>query len=322
MALSLVQLKQDLELTRPTFDQMNLNELDFNKELEWAVQIFTGNTYLLSLNAETVRNSLVNLSMTGLTLNPILKLAYLVPRKGKCCVDVSYMGLIKILTDSGSVQSIKAKPVFSNEPFEIELGTNGYVKHSICKSGTIGHRIGCYSIAVLNDGSNHVEWMYEYQLQAIKQRSESVKSGKASPWLTDEDEMIRKTVVKRHYKYLPKSDRAIMAAQAIAFDDDNNGIDFEQEAKDKARKAKPEANHTFQDAMATDEDYGIIFGLINQFLVMGIVNFNSNPPLPVNSMKAKLESDLASGQTLPKSKAEEYIEWLKKQREFFTTQQQ
>jgi len=88
-------------------------------------------------------------------------------------------------------------------------------------------------VATLNDGSKSIEWMDAGELEAISQRSESVRAGKSSPWKTDTMEMCRKTVIKRHYKYLPKSDRAIMAATAIDIDHENNGIDFaaEQEVK-------------------------------------------------------------------------------------------
>lgn len=226
MGLSLELAKQALVASRPTFDQMNLNKLNFNKEMEYAIQAFQGNLKLLDCSADTVKNCLINVVMSGLSLSPVMKQAYLVPRKGKCCLDPSYQGLVKIVTDSGSVTSIKAQIVYENEPFEIEKGTNGYVKHGICKKGSLGARIGAYSIAVLNDGSNHVEWMYEYQLMEIKKRA--LATGGAV-WKTDEDEMCRKTVIKRHWKFLPKSERAQMAAAAIAFDDEINGIDFDKE---------------------------------------------------------------------------------------------
>ena len=313
MALDLATVKKDLEATRPSFEEMNMNKVSFAKELEWAMQIFQGNDYLLKMEASTVKNALVNIALTGLTLNPVLKMAYLVPRKGKCCVDPSYMGLIKIATDTGSVKSMKAKAVYSNEPFEIEQGTNGFVKHGICKDGKKGKRIGAYGIAVLNDGSNHVEWMYEEELIGIRKRSESVKAGKVSPWDTDEDEMVRKTVVKRHWKYLPKSDRAIMMSQAIAFDDDANGIDFDKEKEELQRKRAAESNQPGStpdadgEAYATDEDFVELFKLLADEN-LGDVFVTPNVP-PVASWKASLEKKQVAGSLL-KDRAEEYIKFF------------
>lgn len=223
---------QWLEESRPSFEEMNLNKLDFAKEKEFMIQAFQNNPYLLGMEPNSIRNILVNCALTGITLNPVMKFGYPVPRKGKLCLDVSYMGMIKIATDTGSVKSIKAAIVYENEPFDIDLGSNGFVKHKpYFGAGGKGRRLGCYSIAVLNDGSTHIHWMYEQDIQAIKARSESVKSGKKSPWDSDYDEMAKKTVIKQHFKYLPKSERAEMAANAIAIDNENNGIDFEAERR-------------------------------------------------------------------------------------------
>lgn len=230
-------VQQQVELARPEFESnvevLKLN-LNFQKEAAFALQLFQANNYLAGMNPDSIKNAIVNVSLTGLTLNPVMKMAYLVPRKGKCVLDISYIGLIKILTDTGSIKNLEAKIVYANEPFEIQQGTNPYIKHGIAPTQEKGAIIGVYSIATLNDGSTSVEWMYYQDIMDIASRSESVKSGKASPWKTDFSEMSRKTVVKRHYKYLPKSDRAIMAATAIDIDHENNGIDFEEERKNKS----------------------------------------------------------------------------------------
>lgn len=229
-ALQIVQ--SQIESARAEFEsnvqKLQLN-LVFQKEAAFAYQIFQSNDYLSKMNPDSIRNAIINVSLTGVTLNPVMKMAYLVPRKGRCVLDISYIGLIKILTDTGSVKNIEAKIVYENEPFEIQQGTQPYVKHGISPTPNKGEIIGVYSIATLNDGSSSVEWMYKQDIDAIAQRSESVKSGKNSPWLSDYNEMARKTVVKRHYKYLPKSDRAIVAASAIDLDHENNGIDFKSE---------------------------------------------------------------------------------------------
>lgn len=209
---------------------MNLNNLNFTKELEFAMQIFERNDYLAKMSMPSIKNALVNIALSGLTLNPVMKMAYLVPRKGQCCVDPSYMGLVKILTDSGSVKSIKSDVVYEKDTFDIDLGSNGYLKHKpYLGADARGRKIGAYSVAVLSDGTPHIDFMRWDDIMAIKGRSEAVKGGKGSPWDTDEDEMACKTVIKRHWKYLPKSDRAVMAANAISLDNQLNGIDFEKE---------------------------------------------------------------------------------------------
>lgn len=228
-------VQQTIESARTDFESnveaLKLN-LNFQKEASFALQIFQSNNYLAGLNPDSIRNAVINVSLTGLTLNPVMKMAYLIPRKGKCVLDISYIGLIKILTDTGSVKNIEAKIVYSNEPFDIQQGTNPFIKHGINTKGDKGDIVGVYSIATLNDGSTSVEWMYYQDIVAVAQRSESVKKGSNSPWNSDFSEMARKTVVKRHYKYLPKSERAILAANAIDIDHDNNGIDFEKENRE------------------------------------------------------------------------------------------
>src|SRR5690606_39362507 len=106
--MSNIQLvQQQIELARPDFEanaaELKLN-LSFQKEANFALQIFQGNDYLTKMSPDSIKNAIVNVALTGLTLNPVMKFAYLVPRKGKFVLDVSYMGLAKILTDTGSVK--------------------------------------------------------------------------------------------------------------------------------------------------------------------------------------------------------------------------
>jgi len=307
MGLALEAVKRDLLATKPTFEQMNLNKLSFSQEMEFAVQAFTGNPKLLDCSPDSVRNCLVNIVLSGLTLNPVMKFAHLVPRKGKCCLDPSYMGLVKIITDTGSVQSIKARIVYKNEPFDIELGSNGFVKHSICKTGPKGPRIGAYSEAVLNDGSLHIEWMYEEQLMDIKKRA--LASGGAV-WKTDEDEMCKKTVVKRHWKLLPKSERALLAAQAIALDDENNGIDFDKEQKQKGSDSPEAATPGLDDyeEMANDSIVSTLLEKLDHEALANVEIFHYIQ-MSAKKMKGGITKAHDAG-TLTAEKAQQYNEFL------------
>ena len=95
---------------RDSFEKANEYNMNFAREANFALQILEGNKYLQGSKPESIRNAIVNVSLTGLTLNPALKYAYLVPRKiGSdlhCILDISYIGMIKLLTDAGAVKSL------------------------------------------------------------------------------------------------------------------------------------------------------------------------------------------------------------------------
>lgn len=291
--LTIIQAKKELEISKPSFDEMNLNKLSFAREMEFAVQSFEKNPYLLKTVG--IANVLKNVVLSGLSLNPVLKYAYLVPRKiGNvltCCVDPSYVGLIKILTDTGSVVAISAIIVYDKEvgtyidkdgrvqqKFQIQQGVGGWVKHTpYIGFDSPGKAIACYSVAILADGLQHVELLRPFEWEGIKARSESVKSYNAKKakgeyaaiptWLTDESEMIRKTCLKKHYKYLPKTERGVMAANAIDLDNQINGIDFESEGQEQATVNQPAAAVKAEYALATEEDFDSFIVLIENPLL-------------------------------------------------------
>lgn len=309
-------IKEGLELSRPTFEEMNLNKLSFAKEMEYAIQIFQKNDFLAKTNSESVRNCLVNVALSGLTLNPVMKFAYLVPRKGVCCLDPSYAGLVKIVTDTGSVLSIKAGVAFEKDEFDIQLGSKGFVKHKpYLGADKPGRELGAYSIAVLNDGSEHIDFMRWDDIMYIKSRSESVRAGAMSPWNSDPIEMAKKTVIKRHWKTLPKSERALIAAQAIDIDNQVNGIDFDAEAKAKeAQQPKAATPDAPEEAMATDEDVARLHELFNDPAMPAMIFISETKPngFSKDGTRNSLDKKNAEGQ-LTKSMAENYIKALEKE---------
>lgn len=261
MSDKLAVIKNQLEQVRPTFEQLNLTGLSFAKELEFAVQALNKNTYLQGATQDSITNALKNIALSGLSLNPVLKYCYLIPRKERqvlqCIAEPSYMGLIKILTDTGSVVAISATIVYQKEidSLVIQEGAGGHAthKHHFGKEKP-GEPVACYSIAILPNGMKHVSLIREWQWEDIMKRSEAVKSYYAKQakgeyaaiptWMSDKEEMIRKTAIKNHYKYLPKSERAEQIGHAIALDDEANGINFEGESKEAAQQSAKEKAQT------------------------------------------------------------------------------
>lgn len=201
-------------------------EEQFMREASFAAQILAGSDYLRKTTVESQILALTGLAQSGLTLSPIHKLAYLVPRNGKCVLEPSYMGMVKLLTDAGSVRHIESNLVFEGDDCEIDLASERKVLRHVpywqrsMKKGVVR---GVYSLATLADGSKHCDTMAKEEVDRIMERSESYKAYKAgkvksSTWSTDYDEMARKTVVKRHWKSLPKTERMEHIAKAIDLD--------------------------------------------------------------------------------------------------------
>jgi len=173
----------------------------------------------------------MNVSQTGLSLNPVLAYAYLVPMKGKCVLMPGYQGLIKLVTDSGSVTSIEVQLIYEGDDILLDMASDEkVVKHIpyILTGKEKGQIIGGYSLAKLKDGSKHVEIMSKKDILNIREYSESYKNAikkgwNNSPWQTNEDEMFRKTIVRRHFKYLPKTSNEQLEK---AIELDNKDYDF------------------------------------------------------------------------------------------------
>jgi recombination protein RecT len=186
----------------------------FVKEANFALQIIQSNPKgWQNVDLMSIRSAVENIAFTGLTLNPAMKLAYLIPRKGKAIFEAGYGGLVKILTDSGSVKKVAAVVVYEDEEFEYNAATRMVVKHEQKYAKTEKEHmarkvIGAYSCATLTDGSLDYEFMPGWELDKIKSKSDGANS-QYSPWQESNwaDEMRKKTVIKRHYKYLPKSEQ-------------------------------------------------------------------------------------------------------------------
>jgi len=107
-----------------------------------------------------------------------------------------------------------------NDRFELDLGSGRPPVHKLDHRLTISERgdvIGAYCVAQFIEGGAHVEWMDLEQINAIKARSPSMRGKRqAGPWVTDEGQMQRKTVIRRAKNYWPLS---VDMAQAFALDE-------------------------------------------------------------------------------------------------------
>lgn len=218
-------------------------QMKFEKEKGFAIQILKNNDYLMGVAKEhpqSLQQALTNVAAIGLSLNPAEKQAYLIPRTVKAgnayvtkvFLEPSYMGMIKLATDSGSIKWVQALAVYANDTFEfVGVGDKPVHKFNPFQpEDKRGEFIGCYSVAKTADGDHLVNMMSAEQVTSIRDRSESwksFKSGRAKtggPWQTDFVEQAKKTVIRQAFKTWPRSDLNRLAA-AVELSNDNEGFE-------------------------------------------------------------------------------------------------
>lgn len=191
----------------------------WEKESQFAIQALQGNDYLSKAavsNPAAMQNAIINVAAVGISLNPALKHAYLVPRspgKGKppmVFLDISYQGLLHIAMTSGSIEWGQAKIVYANDQYE----NSGIDKAPLHKQNTFGEKgavVGAYCTVKTAGGDYLTE---EMDLEALQKTANTSKASNG-PWKMWWSEMARKTVVKRASKYWPKADRVSTASNVL-----------------------------------------------------------------------------------------------------------
>ncbi len=233
----IVQAKDVYEVVafqEQAFSQMGSDDaIVWAKESQFAMQALQNNKYLNEAawkNQASLKNAIINVASIGISLNPALKHAYLVPRsieKGKpasICLDISYMGLMHLAQQTGSILWGQAKIVYASDQYE-NTGIDSAPSH---KSNPFkpnkdrGDVIGAYCTVKTSDGSYLTEEMNIDELNKIKGASKAANG----PWKTWPEEMMRKSVVKRASKYWPKVARLNEAINEI---NQHEGISFQEE---------------------------------------------------------------------------------------------
>lgn len=187
------------------------------KESQFAIQLFQKNDFLAKTainNPISAQNAIINVAAIGITLNPASKLAYLVPRDGMVCLDISYMGLLHLAQATGSIKWGQCKLVYSNDTYESN-GLDTAPTHKYNAFGDRGSVVGGYCTVKTADGDYLTEEMSLAEIKA----TEATSKAKNGPWKNFWEEMARKTIVKRASKYWPRAERLDNAIHVINEDE-------------------------------------------------------------------------------------------------------
>jgi len=169
-----------------------------------ALTAMVKNPKLLDCTRESVIDSIVSLSIAG--LEPDGRRAHLVPYYNKkrgvleCKYIIDYKGLVEMTINFGSASTVHSEIVCENDVFEYDKGE---IKHHIIDyKKPRGKKYLVYVIFRMKDGGEKAEVMPLEDVENIRLRSPAGESG---PWITDKDEMRKKTVTRRGSKWVPMS---------------------------------------------------------------------------------------------------------------------
>ena len=163
-----------------------------------ALTALTRTPKLMDCTPESLMRCLLDLSAYG--IEPDGRRAHLIPYGNTCTLILDWKGLAELAMRSGIIAKLHADIVCENDVFTYNMGE--VTQHVIDWKQPRGAMYAAYAMAVTKDGPIFVAVMNKEEIDGIRKRS---KAGNSGPWVSDYNEMAKKTAFRRLAKWLPLS---------------------------------------------------------------------------------------------------------------------
>lgn len=222
---ALVAFDQELARRRDVIESSAASMIDPDRLRGVMLSAFTRNPKLFECDPVTVVRAVVEAAQVGLEPTGAIGGAHLVPRwnskarRNECQLIIDYRGLVQLAKRSGEVARVTARIVRQADEFEYQQGTDEWLRHIPALVPDPGPYVYVYAVAHFKDGGTQFDVMSAAQIQAHIERFAPRDKDRnlVGPWVTDPEEMWKKTVLRRLSKLLPLT---IEARAAIAFEDE------------------------------------------------------------------------------------------------------
>ena len=175
---------------------------------------------LMQCDQHSFLGAIMQCAQLGLEPGSALGHAYLIPFENRkrniteVQFIIGYRGMIDLARRSGQIMSIEARSVYEADHFDVSFGLDSKLEHKPAwETADRGELRFVYAVAKLKDGGVQFEVMSRADIEKVRAQS---KAGSSGPWVTHFEEMAKKTVIRRLFKYLPVS---IEMARAVTLDE-------------------------------------------------------------------------------------------------------
>jgi recombination protein RecT len=173
---------------------------------------------LLKCAPESFYGAVLQCAALGLEPGSALGHCYLLPfgngkdRSGRpnAQLIIGYRGMIDLARRSGQIISLQAWTVHAQDTFNYQLGLDPDIQHVPASTADRGPVTHVYAVAKLKGGGIQFEVMSRAEIEKVRSTS---KAGNTGPWASHWEEMAKKSVIRRLFKYLPVSIEAVRAVE-------------------------------------------------------------------------------------------------------------
>ena len=147
------------------------------------------------------------LTAAQMGLEPDGRLAHLIPYGKTCTLILDYKGKVELAMRTGTIANIHAGVIHDGDLFSFDMGevkqhVPWFLRRDAAKPEKEGGVYAAFARVLFKDGTSKAEVLSRDEVEAIRKRS---RAGNSGPWVTDWNEMAKKTAFHRCAKWIPTS---------------------------------------------------------------------------------------------------------------------
>jgi len=207
---------------KPKFEKLfGENSSKFEEEKTYLISMLTKDSSLFNCaknNPIDLQNAISYIITSKLSLNPVLGHCYLITYSGQIKLEISYKGMIQLMTTECNLVSCYSELVYSNDKYKPN-GIYELPTHDREPFGDRGELQGAYCVFEFKNGRYRKE---EMTLKMLLEAKSISKSKNSTAYSKFSDQMYKKIVIRRLAKQVLAESGASLEITNILNEDNKN----------------------------------------------------------------------------------------------------